>query len=331
MSMTLAPHTVPDYLRSRGLSSVPDPGWTVVQLTGGVSGAVFSAADGRSRFVVKQSLDKLAVTDDWSAPRERILNEASVLTLLRGILPVHSPALLDVDADTLTIAMEHAPEGWVNWKEELLKGTVDVRLAGALGWALGTIHSKTTGEQWQLPPDDGASGFLALRIEPFHLTTAERLPEVASVLRAVAARIKSRTECLVHGDFSPKNILVGAPATNSRPFWIIDDEVGHRGDPVFDLALFLSHLALKQLRDPENAEAFGDASAAFLEGYASTGLPVEAADLSEQIGSLVLSRIVGRSRISYLTEAQQQQALALGRGLLLEPASFDIHRPLVTS
>lgn len=38
----------------------------------------------------------------------------------------------------------------------------------------------------------------------------------------------STKSCLVHGDYSPKNILVGATGV-----WVVDFEVAHFGDPVF--------------------------------------------------------------------------------------------------
>lgn len=89
MSLMLATEQVPAFLRNRGLSEIGDSHWRVAQLTGGVSGAVFSASDGANAFVVKQSLEKLAVPDDWSAPRERILNEARVITMIGDIVPEH--------------------------------------------------------------------------------------------------------------------------------------------------------------------------------------------------------------------------------------------------
>jgi 5-methylthioribose kinase len=44
----------------------------------------------------------------------------------------------------------------------------------------------------------------------------------------------------VHGDFSPKNLLI-----YGNSLMLIDFEVGHYGDPAFDLGFFLSHLTLK--------------------------------------------------------------------------------------
>ncbi len=324
----LAVTTVPAHLRSRGSSAVADDAWTVRQLTGGVSGAVFSAFDGRERFVVKQSLDKLAVDDDWSAPRERILNEARALDLLGEIIPTHSPTVLDVDPETLTLTMEHAPSDWTDWKGELLSDAVDAPLTRRLGEALATVHAATANAAWSIPPDDGAAGFLALRIEPFHHTVAERMPEFRVQLLGIAERILDTRECFVHGDFSPKNILVAPPGAD-RGFWIIDDEVAHRGDPVFDLAFFLSHLALKRIRATDDVKPlFDQAARAFVEGYQDIRGDIDSSALSQQIGALVLSRIAGRSPVRYLDQRQRDAAVAVGAQLLTHSADFRRTHPL---
>jgi aminoglycoside phosphotransferase (APT) family kinase protein len=46
----------------------------------------------------------------------------------------------------------------------------------------------------------------------------------------------------VHGDFSPKNLLVWEGRV-----MLIDCEVGHYGDPAFDLGFFVTHLVLKAI------------------------------------------------------------------------------------
>ena len=330
MATMLATDSVPAFLRARGLSTTNEDDISVEKLTGGVSGAVFSTNDGVRRLVVKQSLDKLAVADDWTAPRDRILTEARVLNLIGEIIPGHSPIVFDVDEQSLTITMEHAPSDWIDWKTELLTGVVDTTLSRNLGAALGMIHTASQGMAWSLPPDDGTAGFLALRIEPFHHTVAARLPELADPVLEVARRTLARQTTLVHGDFSPKNILV-APAghASDRAFWIIDDEVGHRGDPTFDLGFFLSHLALKAIQagHPTDRE-FGRAGAEFIAGYLEHAAAPDSLELSQQIGILMLSRVVGRSRVNYLDQRQQRVVIAAGTELLLHPNQFTLSLPL---
>ena len=59
---------------------------------------------------------------------------------------------------------------------------------------------------------------------------------------AEADAVLARRRCLIHGDFSPKNLLVG-----DDRLLMVDCEVAWFGDPGFDLAFYLNHLFLKSL------------------------------------------------------------------------------------
>src|SRR3546814_4366231 len=72
--------------------------------------------------------------------------------------------------------------------------------------------------------------FRALRVDPFLLHVADRDAELAPVLRALADDLSARKIALVHGDVSPKNILVAADG----PVFL-DAECAVYGDPAFDL------------------------------------------------------------------------------------------------
>src|SRR3546814_7483355 len=52
--------------------------------------------------------------------------------------------------------------------------------------------------------------FRALRVDPFLLYVARHDSELAPALTALADDLASRKSALVHGDVSPKNILVSA-------------------------------------------------------------------------------------------------------------------------
>ena len=67
---------------------------------------------------------------------------------------------------------------------------------------------------------------------------------------------------LVHGDFSPKNLLIGA----AGPV-ILDAECAWYGDPAFDLAFVLNHLLLKGASRNEWRERYAGAFAALAAAY----------------------------------------------------------------
>ena len=83
---------------------------------------------------------------------------------------------------------------------------------------------------------------MALRLDAYLLATARRRPRVAAALEALVARTAGLHLALVHGDVSPKNILMGPKG----PVFL-DAETAWYGDPAFDVAFCLNHLLLKCL------------------------------------------------------------------------------------
>jgi hypothetical protein len=161
--------------------------------------------------------------------------------------------------------------------------------------------------------------FEQLRIEPFHRTVASRHPELAPRVNfAAEALVAVPGRCLVHGDFSPKNVLVGAEG-----LWVIDFEVAHVGNPVFDLAFLLAHLILKSIHRPGSAAAYRDCAAQFLQFYEeSAGEEFMPSDesLSLHVGCLLLARVDGKSPAEYLTTPERKGAWRVGASFVKDPA-----------
>lgn len=308
-------HTVVPYLSARGIISAE--GATARVLDGGVSNVVLAVDDGTHRLVLKQALGKLRVADEWYAPRERVLREAEGLRVLADLDPDATPAIVDLDPDALSLTIERAPDDWTDWKRRLLAGDVDVDVAASLGRSLRRMQVATNGGA-HLSDDliADTETFELLRVQPYHRTTAERNPELADQIRSTVAQMAATRTCLVHGDFSPKNILVGSTGS-----WIIDFEVAHLGDPTFDPAFMATHLLLKAIHLPAWQERFAAASAAFFRAYLHGGPDLDVAHLSRQIGCLLLARVDGRSPAEYLGEAQRRRTHALGTCLLTQPVN----------
>ena len=77
--------------------------------------------------------------------------------------------------------------------------------------------------------------------------TGRRNPGVAELLEALAVRTMSTKIALVHGDVSPKNILLG----HDGPVRL-DAECAWFGEPAFDVAFCLCHLLLKRTVIPHS-------------------------------------------------------------------------------
>lgn len=158
--------------------------------------------------------------------------------------------------------------------------------------------------------------FEQLRVAPFYRSVAAVNPQLASVISALITEITEIKITLVHGDFSPKNIMA---TTENRPI-VLDFEVAHTGNPVFDLAFLLAHLLCKVIRteDKSEKELLLATATQFLNTYkANTQLPV-AESLPLHIALIALARVEGVSPVNYLDQPAQQHLIAITKAALLD-------------
>jgi thiamine kinase-like enzyme len=111
----------------------------------------------------------------------------------------------------------------------------------------------------------------------------------------------------VHGDYSPKNILL-----HDGRLVLLDHEVIHWGDPAFDLGFALTHLLSKAHYHTHRREAFFAAARDFWTDYQSMLGDVHwLGDLEgfavKHTTACLLARVVGRSPLEYLDAGQQAQ------------------------
>ncbi len=291
--------TVVPHLVARGVLS-EQAAVRVQALGGGVSNVVL-AVDGDGRhLVVKQALPRLRVAREWLADPARTATEGHALRRAREVAPDAVPAVVDSDEARCILAIECAPATWSDWKSRLLGGEVDAAIGERLGRVLGALHRETLSDPPSSPAYGSWEAFEQLRLTPFHETVAQRHPAVAPIVRALAARMHDRRRCLVHGDCSPKNVLVGPDG-----LWLIDFEIAHRGDPTFDVAFMTSHLLLKALHlSAPLAAPLADTLAAFRAGHLATAGGTDLLDeepwLMRHVAALLLARVDGTSPAEYL-------------------------------
>ncbi|MBU3068048.1 phosphotransferase [Nocardia sp. NEAU-G5] len=306
---TIIPYLIGRGVLPRGSAAAAYP------LSGGVSNEVLAVRGDGVDVVVKQALPRLRVAQEWVADPARILVEAAALRLAGELDPTAVPKVIDTDDQALTLTIERARGQWTDWKTQLLAGTIDPAVAGTVATALARWHTGTA-DRSSLAADFGNTHFESLRIAPFYRAAGAAHPGVAGKVDALADQLLRERTCLVHGDFSPKNILV-----NGTDAWVIDWEVAHYGSPVFDLAFLNTHLLLKAVHRPEDTLGYHGVADAFNHGYTSAvhgDLVPESGQLAAHVGCLLLARVDGKSPAEYLTHS--------GRGRVRELALAALHR-----
>ncbi|MEP6703140.1 MAG: phosphotransferase, partial [Betaproteobacteria bacterium] len=271
---------------------------------------------------IKQALPKLKVQADWRAPVARNHSEAEWLRVARGIVAEAVPQVLYEDEAGGWFVMEYLPpEHYPVWKSLLRDGMIEPGVAATVGRQLARIHAATAGR------DDIAERFATdhiffpIRAEPYLIAPIALHPDLKRPLNALADRLMRTTLALVHGDVSPKNILIGP----NGPV-LLDAECAWYGDPAFDVAFVLNHLLLKCVWRPQWAarymECFDALSASYgarIDWESASQCEARAAQL---LPGLLLGRVDGKSPAEYVTAMADKAFLRdVARELLLQPVS----------
>jgi phosphoglycerate dehydrogenase-like enzyme/aminoglycoside phosphotransferase (APT) family kinase protein len=291
-----------------------------VPLDGGVASDIRVIDGPNGKEVVKKALAKLRVAADWFSDPARSATEVAAIDAFAELLgPGHVPEILWTKPDQNVFAMRLIDPRLRNWKQDLLQGHADAATAQAAGALLGKVHKGSSEHEAIRHRFADQTYFHELRIEPFFLRVAERMPAYGDAIRAVVDDMSERRTALVHGDFSPKNILA-----DGSDVVILDFEVAHWGDPRFDVGFCLSHLVLKAMREQASRQAFQALIQSFLSGYRGTGLPILDLDLIKVTGCLMLARIEGSSPVDYLADLDRSEVLALATSMIVADAKpFD--------
>jgi 5-methylthioribose kinase len=306
------------YLRGRG-ALAPDEAPSISVLGGGVSNRVVmvTRAGGES-WVLKQALPKLRVREDWFSDPGRVRKEALGIRWLARLTPPGSiPRLVFEDPERHLLAMEAVRGPHRNWRTELLAGRLRPDHVEAFGRLLGQIHGGSRAHREDVAAVfDDRSIFESLRIEPYFAFTVGRVPEAAPFLERVIDDTRRHRLTLVHGDYSPKNVLV-----DDGHLVLLDHEVVHFGDPAFDVGFALTHLLSKAHHLAHLREAFGEAAVRFWGSYSiALGSGPWRAGLERRSARLglacLLARVAGRSPLDYLTDVERRRQRAVSVELM---------------
>jgi 5-methylthioribose kinase len=303
------PEALLEYLRRNGCIGASERA-EVRKLEGGVSNrtVLVTRADGEA-WVLKQALEKLRVPVDWFSRPERIEREAAGLRWLPKLAPPeHFTPLVFEDPAEHLLAMQAVPQPHDNWKSVLLAGSVEPYAFREFGAMLAGIHRQSYLRRDEVQPEfEDRSFFETLRLEPYYRYTAGQVPGSERFLNALIDDTLGLRIALVHGDFSPKNVLIHAGR-----LILLDHEVIHFGDPAFDLGFSLTHFASKAHHLPGLRNRLLDAAREYWLSYEETlgDLPwageLEARAVRHTLACL-LARVAGRSCLEYLDAGERSR------------------------
>jgi 5-methylthioribose kinase len=310
----LTEDSVLPYLISRGIF-LQGEAVNIEILMGGVSNIVMALKSERKDIVIKQALAELKVATKWVADQRRAIIEAHAIEVFHSLSPSQVPALVDFDPELFTLVIERVPHTSTVWKTDLLEGKINPEIGVQLGLTLAAWHNFGALNPSLREKFSEDSLFDQLRISPFYKTVALKNPNLERQISALVEELISNKTTLVHGDFSPKNIMIN----HNRDIYILDFEVVHNGNPVFDLAFLTAHLLCKFVRAQTRTEedSLRETAQRFLEAYGSTHTTPAAASLTWHTALIALARVEGTSTVNYLDQGAQELLMSITKGALM--------------
>jgi aminoglycoside phosphotransferase (APT) family kinase protein len=297
------------------------------RLTGGVASDIWKVELPRGPVCVKRALAKLRVAQDWRAPTARNANEVAWMQAAGRVVPDAVPEIFLADPDNNLFVMAYLdPAAHRLWKQLLRDGIAEPATAVAVADRLVRIHAATAGDAAIAQRFATDEIFYAIRLEPYLAATARHYEglgrhDVAKALHDLVAVTAASKRCLVHGDVSPKNILIG-----SRGPVFLDAECAWYGDPAFDLAFCLNHLLLKCLWRPQSGRdflaCFDALAATYLRSAAWEPVSELESRTAHLLPGLFLARVDGKSPVEYLTEEKDRNRVRkVATALLRQPVA----------
>jgi len=326
MSFNISRSQIPDHelissLQKAGLLEDPvDARFTA--LTGGVASEIWKVETSKQTYCIKRALSKLKVSADWFVPSDRNYFEVAWCQIVGKIIPGAAPKIFYQDQKFMFFCMEFFDsDDYPLWKDELRDGRVDPKQAGNVGRILGKIHSASASDKVihnQFPRTDI---FHAIRLEPYLEATAAKHPNLRQALFSLSRRTGKNRPVMIHGDTSPKNIVLG-----TRGPVFLDAECACMGDPAFDLAFCLKHFLLKCLWVPTAREKLLKCFEAMVAAYLAEVTWEDPEEVEFRTATLLpglfLGRIDGKSPVEYIVkEEEKNKVRQCASELLISPPS----------
>lgn len=290
-------------------------------LSGGVASDIALVHIADRKVCVKFALAKLKTAADWFAPIHRNAAEYAWLHTVSRIAPKNVPSVYGRSDRSHGFAMEFLQGDDIYlWKEALLGEAPDRGEAARVGALLGRIHAASVEPDFDRLAFDNRDDFHALRLEPYLIHTARSHGDLRIQFDRLVDDLHLANEVLVHGDVSPKNILL----RGQDPI-LLDAECATMGDASFDPAFCINHIVLKAIHLPnarirylQNADRLWEAYSRWIFWEPQKELE---ARICRLLPALMLARVDGKSPVEYLDEFERRKVRDIARSLIKSPMS----------
>ncbi len=279
------------------------------KLRGGVSSEVYKIVTKDYIYCIKRSLKKLLVKKKWLADQSRIYYEFLWLNHCREILKKNIPKTYDFNKKNKYIIMEYFDDKkFKTLKELYFKKNINLNTIKTISNHLYKIHSQSSNIKTKNIFKKNNRNFYDLRLDPYFNEVARVYPKLINNVKQINNDYKRNAITLVHGDFSPKNILV----SKNRIIYL-DAECCNYGDPVFDLVFFSNHLLIKSIYLKENQKKFLRAFKSFYYFYLKNLNEKDKENYLKRILNMtpimLLARVDGKSPVEYIKSKKLKNIL----------------------
>ena len=289
---------------------------TFTPIVAGVSSELWRMDVGDKTYCVKRALPQLAVADEWLAPVRRTEEEVRWLRFASTVVPRQVPAVITADSEAhVAVLSWFDPSRWTNWKTQLLQGLVRPAVGTELGELLAKLHSASVQRAELALKFDNMDLLTALRLEPFFVAAMRDNAFVEHRLQAAVELMQTHRTALIHGDVSPKNVLIHI----SRPPVLLDAECACWADPAFDVAFLCAHLLLKSAHMSRFRDWFYETVNRVVAAYEPAAPEPVSDRLILLVPALVLARVDGKSKVEYLKDQVQTRVRNTALRLLEQP------------
>jgi 5-methylthioribose kinase len=287
------------YLLDKKLISDTD-GYSINYCKGGVSGTVAFVYAKDKPMIIKQALAQLKTKETWLCDPNRMKIEYESNAIYHRLIPENAPEVYFYDDKNYVYGREAAPESCTMWKSDLLSGLLDYEVARKAIESLVIVHNECAADQNVAELFADKNIFYELRISPYIEFIVKKYPLLSDFAGAVSDELMNSKITLVHGDYSPKNIMI-----NGRKICILDYEVAHFGHPAFDLAFFSNHIILKSVKNKQWSAAYINMLTYMLDIYFDQMNYMDKkqmeASFVKTLSLLMIARVDGKSPAEYIT------------------------------